>query len=99
MSKSKPLSYEAALEKLEAIIQRVEDGEIGLEEALASAEQGMELIHHCRDILDRAKGRIEELMADLPTSSAREAAAQSADEPEDELDVDEDEPHDEEAPF
>lgn len=64
MSKSKPLSYEDALEKLEAIIEKIEQGEVGLEETLASAREGMELIRHCRGILDSARKRVDELMVE-----------------------------------
>ena len=58
------LSFEAAIERLETIIERVESGEIGLEQALAEYERGTKLIAHCRSILDSAERRIAELTAD-----------------------------------
>ncbi len=55
------LTYEQAIERLEAIIEGVESGEIGLEKSLEQAEAGMKLIKHCRGILDRAEKKITEL--------------------------------------
>ncbi|MEM8783397.1 MAG: exodeoxyribonuclease VII small subunit [Planctomycetota bacterium] len=57
------LSFEAALEELEALIERVESGEIGLEEAIAQYERGAALVKRCRSVLDVAEKRIAELTA------------------------------------
>ena len=61
---SKNLKFEAAISQLEQIIDQVESGEIGLEEALNQYETGMGLIKHCRGILDKAEAKIEELTED-----------------------------------
>lgn len=55
------LTYERAVEQLEAIIEGIESGEVGLEKSLEQAEAGMKLIKHCRGILDRAEKKITEL--------------------------------------
>jgi exodeoxyribonuclease VII small subunit len=55
------LSYEQAMEQLEAIVDRIERGEIGLEESVKQYEQGVLLIARCREILGRAEQRVEEL--------------------------------------
>ncbi|MEZ6242919.1 MAG: exodeoxyribonuclease VII small subunit [Phycisphaerales bacterium] len=55
------LSYEQAVERLELLVERIESGEIGLEESIAAYEQGAKLIARCRAILDVAEARIEEL--------------------------------------
>lgn len=55
------MSFEEAVEHLEAINDRIESGEIGIEASLAQYERGTKLIAHCRSILDRAEQRIEEL--------------------------------------
>ncbi len=57
----KVLSFEQAVGQLEAIVAAIETGQIGLEESLAKYEQGMELVKHCRGILERAEKRIEVL--------------------------------------
>ncbi len=58
------LSYEQAVERLEGLVERIESGEIGLEESIAAYEQGAKLIARCRSILDQAEARIEELSAE-----------------------------------
>lgn len=55
------LSFETALERLEAIVERIEAGEVSLEEAIQEYEQGMTLIRRCKDVLARAEQRVEEL--------------------------------------
>ena len=57
----KKLSYERALEQLEALIDDIETGEAGLEQSLASYEKGVGLISHCRSILERVEMRLAEL--------------------------------------
>ena len=57
----KPVSFEQAVGQLEQIVAAIETGQIGLEESLAKYEQGMELVKHCRGILERAEKRIEVL--------------------------------------
>ena len=58
------LKYEQAVERLERIVEQIESGQIGLEDALQQYEQGMALIQRCRAILSTAEQRIAELTAD-----------------------------------
>jgi len=58
------LSFEQSLEQLEAIIERIESGEVGLEASLKEYEAGAKLVKRCRAILDKAEKRIAELTAD-----------------------------------
>ncbi|MEM6750471.1 MAG: exodeoxyribonuclease VII small subunit [Planctomycetota bacterium] len=68
MSQAKPPSsepepsFEAALERLESIIDRIESGEAGLEQAIAEYEAGVKLVNRCRGILDKAEQRIAQLV-------------------------------------
>jgi len=55
----KKQTFEQALTELEKIVEKVEQGEIGLEESIDKYAQGMQLIKHCRDILNQAEKRIE----------------------------------------
>jgi exodeoxyribonuclease VII small subunit len=55
------LSFEQAIKKLTEIVSKIEDGQISLEQSLAQYEQGMELIKHCREILQKAEKKIEEI--------------------------------------
>ncbi|MDP6153718.1 MAG: exodeoxyribonuclease VII small subunit [Phycisphaeraceae bacterium] len=59
-SKSQP-TFEQAVEQLEQIIDQIESGEIGLEDALKSYEQGAKMIKRCQSIIDKAEKRIAEL--------------------------------------
>ena len=55
------MSFEDALGELEAIIDRIEQGQIGLEESLAAHRRGVALIRRCRSILDGAQQELEKL--------------------------------------
>lgn len=52
-------SFEAALASLEAIVHDLEDGELGLAEALSRYEQGIKHLRHCYDLLEQAERKIE----------------------------------------
>ncbi|OHB51461.1 MAG: exodeoxyribonuclease VII small subunit [Planctomycetes bacterium GWF2_42_9] len=55
------LSFEQALKKLTEIVAKIESGQISLEQSLTQYEEGMELIKHCRGILEKAEKKIEEI--------------------------------------
>ena len=57
------LPFEAALARLEGLIERVESGEASLEDALRDHRTGTQLIERCREVLDRAEVRMAELVA------------------------------------
>lgn len=54
-----PLRFEEAMAELEKLVERLERGNLGLDEALAEYEKGVRLIRHCRDLLKHAEQRIE----------------------------------------
>ena len=53
--------FEEAQQELEQIVERLESGRAGLDEALALWERGEELYRLCVAQLDAAEGRVEEL--------------------------------------
>jgi len=55
------LPFEQAIKKLTDIVSKIEDGQISLEQSLSQYEQGMELIKHCRNILQKAEKKIEQI--------------------------------------
>ena len=55
------LSFEDAMTELETLVEQIESGEIGLEEAIQRYERGIALIQRCRTVLDSAEQRIAEL--------------------------------------
>ncbi|MDD5706519.1 MAG: exodeoxyribonuclease VII small subunit [Kiritimatiellae bacterium] len=56
--RSEELGFEAALERLEALVQRMENGEMGLDEMVAAFEDGQRLIQLCTRKLNEVERRI-----------------------------------------
>ena len=52
------LTFEKALEELESLVARMEDGKLPLEESLAAYQRGAELIKFCEGKLSVAQARI-----------------------------------------
>jgi exodeoxyribonuclease VII small subunit len=69
---AEPTTFEAAQRELDQIVERLERGEAGLDEAIALWERGEELYRFCLGKLDAAHGRIEEL-AEAATQQAAES--------------------------
>ena len=54
-------TFEQAQFELEQIVERLEQGHASLDEALALWERGEKLYAFCREKLDGAQGKVEEL--------------------------------------
>ena len=52
------LTFERALEELEALVARMEDGKLPLEESLAAYQRGAALVRFCESRLTDAQARI-----------------------------------------
>lgn len=52
-------SFEKNLERLDAIVQQLEDTELPLEKALQLYEEGMKLSEVCHKQLEEAEGRVQ----------------------------------------
>ncbi|MEM0930505.1 MAG: exodeoxyribonuclease VII small subunit [Pseudomonadota bacterium] len=80
MTKAKPnadiakLSFEDALKELEAIIGKLESGDVALEESITLYERGAALKAHCETTLAGAKERIEKIVIDKTGQVATEPA-------------------------
>ena len=55
------MTFEEAQKELEQIVERLEHGDAGLDEAITLWERGEELYKLCLGQLDAAQGKIEEL--------------------------------------
>lgn len=55
------VSFEASMEELEHIVQKLESGNIPLEEMVSLYERGAALGKHCMAMLDAYQGRLETL--------------------------------------
>jgi exodeoxyribonuclease VII small subunit len=69
-----PASYEAAVERLEEIIDRLDSGQAGLRETLDLCREGRELVGYCASELDAVgeglkELRLDDLAARLDTSA------------------------------
>jgi len=63
--REKDPSFEELYSELEATIEKLEAGNLSLDEALALYERGMELAKRCNIMLDNAELRIQELAPEL----------------------------------
>ncbi len=73
-------TFEQALAQLEQIVQRLEKGELPLEESLKLYEEGVRLSRLCHGKLEEAEGRIEVLLKDARGEPARDRQGRPIDE-------------------
>jgi len=60
----KKLSFERAIEELESIVKRLEDGKVPLEESVAIYERGEALKRRCEELLRQAEARVDKITTD-----------------------------------
>jgi exodeoxyribonuclease VII small subunit len=58
------LPFERAIEELESIVKRLEEGKVPLEESVAIYERGEVLKARCEDLLRQAEARVEKITLD-----------------------------------
>ena len=82
-AKTKEPPFEELYGKLEATVDKLEQGGLPLEQSIALYEEGMELAKHCQTILDSAEQRITKLRDSFnqppPEEEEVEAAAEEED--------------------
>jgi exodeoxyribonuclease VII small subunit len=61
-SDSKPLDFEQALAELESLVERLERGDVPLDDALRTFERGVALTRHCQACLQAAQQKVEILL-------------------------------------
>ena len=57
-------SFEKAIEELESIVKRLEEGKVPLEESVAIYERGEALKRRCEELLRQAEARVEKITLD-----------------------------------
>ena len=83
MSQDSTQDFEQTLSDLEALVEKMESGNMGLAESLAAFEEGVRLTRKCQDALQQAELRIQMLTdpdsdpagvrdIDLPGDGSRE---------------------------
>lgn len=75
-SKKTELSFEDALERLEALIESMEDGETPLAELVQKFEEGTQLLKSCQTNLKQAELTIEKLNLDTGSLEALDPEAE-----------------------
>ena len=58
------MPFERAIEELESIIKRLEEGKVPLEESVAIYERGEALKRRCEELLKAAEARVEKITTD-----------------------------------
>jgi exodeoxyribonuclease VII small subunit len=64
------LTFEEAFGEMESTVQRLEEGDLTLDEALALYERGMRLARRCTDALDTAELQVQQVGVDSEQGQA-----------------------------
>ncbi len=59
-----PKNFEAAMAEMEALVEKMETGDLALEESLAAYQRGAELLKYCERVLADAQQRVQVLESD-----------------------------------
>ncbi len=62
--------FEQALAELESLVQKLESGELTLDQSLSEFRKGVELTRRCQAVLDKAQLTVEQLLDIDDESSA-----------------------------
>lgn len=73
--------FEQALTELESLVEKLESGDLSLDQSLQHFKRGVELTRHCQTVLDKAQQTVERLINpdDESSAVAQEADAREAD--------------------
>jgi exodeoxyribonuclease VII small subunit len=66
----KAMPFERAIEELESIVKRLEEGKVPLEESVAIYERGEALKRRCEELLRQAEARVEKITTDASGQAA-----------------------------
>ena len=58
------MSFEESLAELEGIVEKLEKGQLSLDESLMLFEKGIKLVRECNDRLKNAQQRVEQLIGE-----------------------------------
>lgn len=73
MSENKQPSIENTLEQLESLVEKMESGELSLEDSLAAFEKGIKLTRQCQETLQKAEDKVQDLLKQSAGNSAEDA--------------------------
>lgn len=56
--KIEDMKFEEAVEKLDILVKELSDPELSLDDAFKSYEEGVKLLKHCNDTLDKVEKKV-----------------------------------------
>ncbi|MBT8064207.1 MAG: exodeoxyribonuclease VII small subunit [Xanthomonadales bacterium] len=62
--------FEKSLAELESLVERLESGQLSLDDSLKQFKRGVELTRHCQDVLEQARQTVEQLLDSGDESTA-----------------------------
>jgi exodeoxyribonuclease VII small subunit len=62
MTSTEELTFEEAMEKLETIVEKLEEGDVPLEKAITYYQEGMELSRLCNEKLSNVQEKMTQIM-------------------------------------
>lgn len=74
-TKDNSMDFEKKLQDLEALVAKLETGELSLEESLKAYENGVALTRDCQSMLEKAQLRIETAAAENGVSTSGQDAS------------------------
>ena len=73
----KSMKFEASMERLEAIVRQLEQGNAPLDESLKLFQEGTELVRSCQKLLDDAQLQVKKIMTAPDGSPVEEHAGRN----------------------
>lgn len=62
MTKKNTADFETSIKKLEAIVEKLEEGDLDLDTSLKSFEEGVALVKECQKIISEAELKVNKLL-------------------------------------
>ncbi len=62
MARKKPVDFEQSLSELQTLVERLESGDLSLEQSLTAFEQGVALTRDCQQALTQAEQKVQQLI-------------------------------------
>ena len=62
MTKKNTTDFETSIKKLEAIVEKLEEGDLDLDTSLKSFEEGVALVKECQKIISEAELKVNKLL-------------------------------------
>ena len=62
MTKKNTTDFETSIQKLEAIVEKLEEGDLDLDTSIKSFEEGVALVKECQKIISEAELKVNKLL-------------------------------------